>query len=482
MERPQSDISVDEDAVGIHIEKIQMKKSINLLHCTAILVAVTGHVSIFISPTMILANTGSVGLTLIMWIVGGFINLSLALCFTELGTMFPVSGGPYVYILNVFGPLPAFMLLWGYFLLINGPFWAFVSYGASVYILQPFFPTCRPPEIGVKILGGWILVTFVALNGVYMKYVTKVQTFLSSTKVIGLLLIVVCGVIQLVRGETDHFENIMANSKTDLGSISFAAFFSTFSYGGWQVISSLMEETKNPARDLPRAVYITFFIVMTVYILTNVAFFTVLSPTELLRSDAVAVLFMQNFYGPLTPVITILVGLCCIGVLNASIMGHSRVLFAGARNGHFPSIFGTLQTTFLTPWAAILAITFLALFLLFSGGLVLFIEYIQVFSIIMTLMVLSALLYLRRYRPDMKRPYKVNIALPIVMLVINFVMLLICVITEPTRTGMALVLFFTGVPVYLFGVIWKSKPKSFNDVMYKTTVILQKTFLLGKAE
>lgn len=157
MERPQSDISVDEDAVGIHIEKIQMKKSINLLHCTAILVAVTGHVSIFISPTMILANTGSVGLTLIMWIVGGFINLSLALCFTELGTMFPVSGGPYVYILNVFGPLPAFMLLWGYFLLINGPFWAFVSYGASVYILQPFFPTCRPPEIGVKILGGWIL-------------------------------------------------------------------------------------------------------------------------------------------------------------------------------------------------------------------------------------------------------------------------------------------------------------------------------------
>lgn len=145
------------NGIEVKIETIKMKKSINLLHCTAIMVAATGHVSIFISPTMILANAGSIGLTLIMWVIGGFINLCLALCFTELGTMFPFAGGPYMYVLHVFGPLPAFMMLWGYYLLIHGPFWAFVSYGASVYILQPFFPTCKPPEIGIKILAGWIL-------------------------------------------------------------------------------------------------------------------------------------------------------------------------------------------------------------------------------------------------------------------------------------------------------------------------------------
>lgn len=139
------------------IETIQMKKSINLLHCTTILVAVTGHVSIFISPTAILANVGSIGMTLMMWIIGGFINLCLALCFTELGTMFPHAGGPYFYILHVFGSLPAFMTLWGCYILIHGPFWAFVSYGASIYILQPFFPQCRPPEVAVKILAAWIL-------------------------------------------------------------------------------------------------------------------------------------------------------------------------------------------------------------------------------------------------------------------------------------------------------------------------------------
>ena len=141
----------------VQYETIKMKKSITFLHCTAMLVTVTGHVSIFISPTIVLAKAGSIGMTLIMWVIGGFVNLCQALCFTELGTMFPHAGGPYSYTLQVFGPMPAFMILWGYYLLINGPFWAFVAYGASVYILQPFFPTCRPPEIGVKILAGWML-------------------------------------------------------------------------------------------------------------------------------------------------------------------------------------------------------------------------------------------------------------------------------------------------------------------------------------
>jgi len=137
-------------------DNVRMKKSINLVHSIAILVAVTGHVSVFISPTAIFRNTESVGMSLMMWLIGGILNLCMALCYTELGTIYPKAGGPYLYVLNVFGPLPAFLILWGYFILITGPFWAFVSYTAALYTIQPIMG-CKPKEEAVRILAAWLM-------------------------------------------------------------------------------------------------------------------------------------------------------------------------------------------------------------------------------------------------------------------------------------------------------------------------------------
>ena len=151
----------DRDKVEIQTEEIRMKKSINLLHCVAVLVAVTGHISIFISPSVILSAAGSIGLTIIEWIFAGCVNIGVCLCFVELATVFPSAGGPYAYVTNVFGNLSGFIIMWGYIVLIIGPFWAFLSYTASVYILEPFFPVgCKPPSLAVKFLGAWILSKF----------------------------------------------------------------------------------------------------------------------------------------------------------------------------------------------------------------------------------------------------------------------------------------------------------------------------------
>ncbi|XP_059149942.1 putative L-type amino acid transporter 1-like protein MLAS, partial [Physella acuta] len=138
---------------------VEMKRSINLLHCTAIMVAVTGHSSVFISPSSILAQTGSVGSSLIVWLIGGLINLGLALCFAELGTMFPKAGGPYSYAMKSFGPLMGFLMMWGYTVLIAGPFWAFLAYTAALYIVKPAFPDCTGDDVkkAVNILAGWIM-------------------------------------------------------------------------------------------------------------------------------------------------------------------------------------------------------------------------------------------------------------------------------------------------------------------------------------
>ncbi|KAL5020906.1 hypothetical protein ScPMuIL_000061 [Solemya velum] len=272
---------------------VQLKKSINLLHCTAIMIAVTGHSSVFISSSAILKTTGSIGTSLIVWLVGGLINLMLALCFAELGTMLPHAGGPYAYVMRVFGPLPGFLIMWGYVVLIAGPFWAFLAYTASLYIIKPIFPDCEAPDGAVKLLAGWIMITLVVLNCVYMK-------------------------------RDRNFENAFEGTNEEPGQIAVSIFYAVFSYGGWQVMTSLMEEVKRPGTDLPRSVYITFTVVILKYVMTNVAYYTILTPSEVINSQAVALLFMQRLYSPIVPLISVFVAMTSIGALNASIMGHSR--------------------------------------------------------------------------------------------------------------------------------------------------------------
>lgn len=138
-------------------DDIAMKKSINLFHATGIMIAVTGSASVFISPSFIVGYSGSVGMSLIMWLVGGLINLCLALSFAELGTMYPKAGGPYAYTKQVFGPLPGFLIMWGYVILIAGSFWAYLAFTAALYIVQPFFPSCSAPDVAINLLGAWIM-------------------------------------------------------------------------------------------------------------------------------------------------------------------------------------------------------------------------------------------------------------------------------------------------------------------------------------
>lgn len=85
--------------------------------------------------------------------------MGLALCYTELATMFPCAGGQYAYVLNVLGPLPGFLMLYGYVIFIVGPSWAFLAYTSALYIMKPLFPDCATEnvELGIKLLAGWIL-------------------------------------------------------------------------------------------------------------------------------------------------------------------------------------------------------------------------------------------------------------------------------------------------------------------------------------
>ncbi|KAL8574594.1 hypothetical protein ACOMHN_061594 [Nucella lapillus] len=137
--------------------------------------------------------------------------------------MIPESGGPYAYVLKTFGPLPGFLFLWGYVVLIVGPFWAFLAYTAALYIVKPVFSDCHNDgmDLAVKLLAAWII------------SVMKVQGFLSGAKILALLIIIVGGFYNLVIGERDNFEDLFEGTSYEPGNLALAMFYSIFSYGGW---------------------------------------------------------------------------------------------------------------------------------------------------------------------------------------------------------------------------------------------------------
>ena len=131
--------------------------TLSLFDTSSLLVSSLGTSSIFIAMRAILSNTGSVGVTLIIFPMCGLLNYSLARCFTEVAILMPKAGGPYFFILHVFGKFPAFLFMWGFILLIATPAWALLSYTSSLYIVQLVFPGCSPPDAATKLLAICIL-------------------------------------------------------------------------------------------------------------------------------------------------------------------------------------------------------------------------------------------------------------------------------------------------------------------------------------
>ncbi|CAO4373250.1 unnamed protein product [Caenorhabditis nigoni] len=459
-----------------------LAKSLTLFNGVSIIVGCIIGSGIFVSPTGVQEQAGSVGLSLLVWLISGIFTAIGAYCYAELGTLIKKSGGDYAYIMEAFGPFVAFIRLWIEAIVVRPCTVTIVALTFAIYGLRPFFPDCAPPDGVATLLAVLLIVLMTAINCVSVRLATIVQDWFTIAKVVALVLIILTGLYLLVFGDSqykDSFENIFENTSQDFTKVSLAFYSGLFAYSGWNFLNFIVEELQNPKRNLPLAIAISITTCTVIYVLTNVALYTAISPDEMLESPAVAVLFANKLYGRFAFIMPLCVACSTIGSANGVIFTSSRLFYSGAREGQMPMVLTMINKNTRTPIPAVILTGALSIaYLLASKDVYQLINYIQISYWLAIGTAIAALFWLRKTMPDAPRPIKVPLIWPIIFILGCAALVFIPIVAAPRDTGIGLLIMLSAVPVYVIFIGWKNKPKFFNDFINSSTIFIQKLFMV----
>lgn len=436
--------------------KVKLQRKITLLNGVAIIIGTIIGSGIFISPTGVFRSTESVGVSIIVWCLSGLFSTLGALCYAELGTSITRSGGDYAYIYVAFGPLAGFLRLWVALLIIRPTTQTIVALTFAQYAAKPFFPVCDPPESATRLLAAACLCLLTAINCLSVRWAMRIQSVFTFAKLFALVGIILIGIYYMGAGEVKNFDNAFEGK---FGPIDLAlAFYSgLFAFGGWNYLNFVTEELQDPYKNLPRAIWIALPTVTIVYVLANVAYFSLLSKSEMLSSAAVAVTFGSKTIGSLYWVVPIFVALSTFGGVNGILFTSARLFLIGAQEGHLPQAFSLIHIRRMTPIPSLLFTCAASLLMLFVSDIF---ELINYFSQILWFSVaasIAGMLWLRYKQPNLPRPIKVNLIIPVLFIICCLFLVLFPIPYSPKNSLICLAITLSGIPVYYVFIKWDIK-------------------------
>src|ERR1043166_9065573 len=477
-------------------------RGLGLLDSTMLVAGSMIGSGIFIVSSIIARQVGSPGWLLVVWMVTGLLTLTAALSYGELAAMMPKAGGQYVYLREAFSPLWGFLYGWTLFLVIQTGTIAAVAVGFARYtgVLLPWVSESNyliaPIRFGGYALSlstaqlvGLALIGFLTFTNTRGLEVGKlVQNVFTTAKTGALIALIVLGIIVGVRSGAgaenfNHFWTLRGGLQEVGAGLTAATGFglfvgicvgqtnSLFSADAWNNITFTAGEVINPRRNVPLSLALGTILVISLYLLANVAYLAVLpfsaiqnAPSDRVASETASVIFPG--LGPTIMAVAIMVS--TFGCNNGLILAGARAYYAMARDGLFFRSVSQLNKNHVPAWGLIIQG-------IWAGALVLprtvkmdptgevtgygnlygnLLDYVISAALIFYILTILGIFMLRRKQPDAERPYKAfgYPIVPLLYIIGASVILAVLFIYQTATTWPGLIIVLSGVPVYF---LWR---------------------------
>jgi basic amino acid/polyamine antiporter, APA family len=388
-------------------------------------------------PAIIAGYIDNPFLFISFWIIGGLLSLIGASIYAEMGTRFPIAGGPFVYAQKAYGDTIGFITGWANWIFSGGVI-AYIAIAVAEYTNK-----LMRIHLPVGIISSLLIILLSVMQWQGLRLSSNFQKIMSALKAIGLLILVISCISYFFNGNK-HSDSVLSDSTSYVPLIpavilSLRAIFIT--YGGWNTAVYFTEEDTDPEKNLPRSLVWGVISIMIIYVLVNVGLIAVLPVQEIAKSALPAADAAKLIFGSGGDIIVTIISVVSLfGILNAVLLFAPRILFAISRAGLFFKSTSNLNKHFI-PGNALIITTLVSVFFASTGIFNLVVNITALLVILVDLSVYISIIFVRRQSPLVTPPYKAR-GYPynaIIMIIITL--------------GLVVGLFFEDTPNCIYSLI-----------------------------
>jgi basic amino acid/polyamine antiporter, APA family len=433
---------------------------------------------IFLKPSEVAREGGSIAVVAAAWIAGGVLSMFGALCYAELGATFPEAGGEYAYLRRAFGAPWGFLFGWMHSIVARPASAAAIAAGlfrfcgvfypslfSAIYTVRlhvPFFEA-KPATIvftPAEFLAVLALIAITCINYLGVRLGGNVQVALTVLKVAAVVAIIVGGVWRIQHQEiSGRFDPLWP---TNIGGSTLAGFLAAlaataWAYDGWNDLNLVGSEVQQPERTFPRVIVSSMIFVMILFLLFNLVCFLALPFQGVASSQHVASDVFESLAGHKAALwISLAMIISALGTLNSSILSGARVDYAMARDGIFFRSIAVVHPKFRTPANALILQCALASVMALTGTFEDLTALVMFGSWTFYALAVLAMMRMRRKEPEIARPYKTwgYPLVPILFVIGAFALASSLWAGRPIRSSIGVVLILAGL---LFYRRWSAK-------------------------
>jgi amino acid transporter len=425
----------------------RMPRAVGLFNAVAVSVGVTVGSGIFRVPATVAGQLPDAGSIILCWVAGGLIALCGALSLAELAAALPRSGGVFAYILESFGPLPAFLFGWAELVVVRA-----AALGAVATIFAEYLGYFIPLNgLQVREVAACTIAVIGAINYVGVR---RAAAVLSAATLAKYLAVLALGLLACTAngGSSAHFAPLWSQALSP-SLIATALIPVMWTYDGWADLSMLGGEVSNPRRTLPLALILGAVCVMFVYLIVNLGFMYAVPLHEMAGSRLIAATVAGRIpllAGAGTALIVSIVLIATFSGLNGSMLVGSRIFFAMADRGLLFRAVARVSPRFNSPSVAIGVATALGVVYVLENDFAQLADKFILGIWPFYALAVAGVFVLRRRRPDLPRPYRVwgYPIVPALFLLASVGLVMNALVTDPRNTGVTLLIILAGVPVY----------------------------------